>query len=65
MGLLAFNDLRDVLQRRVLPDLTDDLVLRDTDDLLLHHLVVTLRFFGREHDTLMHLLVRLVGFLQL
>ena len=65
MGLLALNNFRNVLQRWVLPDLTDDLVFCDTDDLRLHHLVVTLRFFGSEHDTLMHLLVRLVGLLQL
>ena len=65
MGLLALNDLRNVLQRWVLPDLTDDLVFCDTDDLRLHHLVVTLRFFRSFHDTLVHLLVRLVGLLQL
>ena len=38
----VLNDPRYVLQLRVLAYFADDLVLCDTDDLLLHHLVVTL-----------------------
>ena len=65
MSQWVLNDPRYVLQLRVLAYFADDLVLRDSDDLLLHHLVVTLGLCGGKHDLLVHKLVGLISLLQL
>ena len=65
MGQRVLNNPRNVLQLRILANLTDDLVLGDVNHGLGHHLVVTLGAFGCVNDALMHLFVGFVGFLEL
>ena len=65
MGQRVLNNPRNVLQFRILANLTNNLVLRDTNDGLGHHLVVTLGAFGCVNDALVHLFVGFVGFLEL
>lgn len=61
----VFNDACDLLKLGVLPDFTHYLVLRDVDDLLFHHLVVTLTTGRCVHDAFVDLLVGLISLLQL
>ena len=61
----VLNDLGDLLQLWVLANLLHDLVLCDVHSLPFLHLVVTLDVVGSVDETLVHLVVLLVGLLQL
>jgi len=61
----VLNDLCDGLKFGVLPNLSNNLFLRNVNGLAFFHLCVTLEFFCCIHDSLASFFVRFVGLLQL